>query len=68
MAVDRDRDDCTAPFVGAALVVQTSQMAAAGAVLGAVRSGLPPRQLRWRSAGVAIGLAVVAIVTQNLIA
>lgn len=59
--------EMTPPFVGAALVVQTSQMAAAGAVLGAVRSGLPPRQLRWRSAGVAIGLAVVAIVTQNLI-
>jgi hypothetical protein len=36
-------------------------------VLGAVRSGLPPRQLRWRSAGVAVGLAVMATVTQNLL-
>lgn len=59
--------EMTLLFVGASLVVQAAQMAAAGTVLGAVRRGLPNRQLRWRSAAAALALAITAIVIQNVI-
>jgi len=36
--------DMTAVFVAAGVVVQIAQLAAAGAVLGAVRAGLPRRK------------------------
>ncbi len=59
--------EMTLLFVGAGLVVQTAQMAAAGIVLGVVRRDLPARQLRWRSAAAALALAMTAIVVQNVI-
>jgi hypothetical protein len=59
--------EMTVAFVGAGVLVQVAQMAAAGTVLGAVRSGLSPRQLRWRSAGTALVLAIAAVVVQNAI-
>jgi hypothetical protein len=59
--------EMTLLFVGAGLVVQTAQMAAAGIVLGVARRDLPARQLRWRSAAAALALAITAIVIENVI-
>ena len=59
--------DMTAAFVAAGVLVQVAQMAAAGAVLGAVRVGVPRRNLRRRSAGAALALAAAAVAIQNVI-
>lgn len=59
--------EMTLPFVGAGVVVQVAQMAAAGTVLGAARSALPVRQLRSRSVAAALALAMTAIAIQNVI-
>lgn len=59
--------EMTPAFVASAVVVQVAQMGSAGVVLGAVRSGLPRRQLRMRATGAALALAVTGIAIQNAI-
>lgn len=59
--------DMTAAFVAAALVVQVSMFAAAGAVLGAAASGTSSRRLRVTCAAVLVLTLALAIVAQNLL-
>lgn len=60
--------EMTGLFVAAGILVQVSQLAAAGAVMGAVAGGTPrPRVRRW-SVLVATVLAITAFAVQNLVA
>lgn len=58
--------DMTVAFVAVAAAVQIVEFAAAGAFLGAYRTGEPRRLIRLGLL-VALGLAVAAILTQNVI-
>lgn len=60
--------DVTLLFVGAGVLVQVSQLAATGAVLGAVRSGMPRARLRRRCLMVALVGIVIAAIAQNVVA
>ncbi len=58
--------DMTGAFVGAAALVQVSEMAAASAALGACAATADRRPaIRW-TLGIAFALAVLGIVVQNL--
>lgn len=59
--------EMTTLFVVAGVVVQSSMMAAAGTVLGAVRSGIGRPRLRLRCLATFIVAAIAAVVAQNLL-
>jgi len=59
--------EMTASFVVAGVVVQLSMMAAAGIVLGAVRSGIGRLRLRLRCLAAVMVAAILAVVAQNLL-
>jgi hypothetical protein len=59
--------DITAGFVAAAVVVQVTQFAAAGAVLGAYRGTSNRRRVMWWALGVTVLAVAAALLTQNLL-
>lgn len=60
--------DMTTAFVAAAVVVQVGQLGAAGAVLGAYRSGADRRRVtRWALAA-SVAAVLLAVLAQNVLA